>query len=139
MIFHKDTMKLDSMFMGLLALSLCASGCRKQAAGGPGAFPPTQVVAVEARREPVSETLSLVGSIAANELVEIKSETDGKVEEINFQEGEPVEAVGWDGDFVEAQCFGFLAVRSLLGLPLSLPTTTAAPQPMTGGELWRAA
>ena len=52
---------------------------------------------------------------------------------------EPVEAVGWRGDFVEAECFGFLAVRSLLGLPLSLPTTTAVPRPMTGGVLWRAA
>jgi anhydro-N-acetylmuramic acid kinase len=48
---------------------------------------------------------------------------------------EPVEAVGWDGDFLEAQCFGYLAVRSRLGLPLSLPTTTGVPQPLTGGEI----
>lgn len=48
---------------------------------------------------------------------------------------DPVEAVGWDGDFLEAQCFGYLAVRSLLGLPLSLPTTTGVPGPTTGGEL----
>ena len=48
---------------------------------------------------------------------------------------DPVEAVGWDGDFLEAQCFGYLAVRSLLQLPLSLPTTTGVPRPMTGGEL----
>jgi anhydro-N-acetylmuramic acid kinase len=48
---------------------------------------------------------------------------------------EPVEAVGWDGDFLEAQCFGYLAVRTLEGLPLSLPTTTGVPQPMTGGEV----
>ncbi|PSC06146.1 anhydro-N-acetylmuramic acid kinase [Alsobacter soli] len=51
---------------------------------------------------------------------------------------QPVEAVGWDGDFLEAQCFGYLAVRSMRGLPISLPTTTGAPAPMTGGELWRA-
>ncbi|MBI3706374.1 MAG: anhydro-N-acetylmuramic acid kinase [Proteobacteria bacterium] len=50
---------------------------------------------------------------------------------------EPVEAVGWDGDFIEAQCFGYLAVRSLRGLPISLPTTTGVPVPMSGGELWR--
>ncbi len=49
---------------------------------------------------------------------------------------EPVETVGWDGDLLEAQCFGYLAVRSLQGLPLSLPTTTGVPQPMTGGALW---
>ena len=42
----------------------------------------------------------------------------------------PVEAVGWDGDALEAQAFAYLAVRSLRGLPLSLPTTTGAPRPM---------
>lgn len=52
---------------------------------------------------------------------------------------EPVESVGWDGDFLEAQCFGYLAVRSIAGLPLSLPTTTGVPYPMLGGELHRAA
>ena len=52
---------------------------------------------------------------------------------------EAVEAVGWQGDFIEAQCFGYLAARSRLGLPLSLPTTTGAPEPMTGGEFWAAA
>jgi len=46
----------------------------------------------------------------------------------------PVEAVGWDGDALEAQCFAWLAVRSLKGLPLSLPTTTGVPRPMPGGE-----
>jgi anhydro-N-acetylmuramic acid kinase len=51
---------------------------------------------------------------------------------------DPVEAVGWDGDFLEAQCFGYLAVRSLRGLPLSLPTTTGVPHPMPGGDLFRA-
>ena len=50
----------------------------------------------------------------------------------------PVEAVGWDGDFLEAQCFAYLAVRSRAGLPLSLPTTTGAPHPLTGGEFWPA-
>ena len=42
----------------------------------------------------------------------------------------PVEAVGWDGDALEAQAFAYLAVRSLRGLPLSLPTTTGAPHPI---------
>ncbi|MCU4161257.1 anhydro-N-acetylmuramic acid kinase [Acidiphilium sp. AL] len=48
---------------------------------------------------------------------------------------EPVEAVGWDGDALEAQCFGFLAVRVARGLPLSLPTTTGVARPMPGGRL----
>jgi anhydro-N-acetylmuramic acid kinase len=46
---------------------------------------------------------------------------------------EPVEAVSWSGDALEAQAFGFLAARSLQGLPITLPTTTGVPQPMTGG------
>jgi anhydro-N-acetylmuramic acid kinase len=46
-----------------------------------------------------------------------------------------VEVVGWDGDALEAQCFGFLAVRSLRGLPLSLPSTTGVAEPMTGGKV----
>jgi anhydro-N-acetylmuramic acid kinase len=51
---------------------------------------------------------------------------------------EAAEAVGWDGDVIEAQCFGYLAVRSLRGLPLSLPSTTGVPAPMPGGVLHRA-
>ena len=49
-----------------------------------------------------------------------------------------VEAVGWDGDALEAQAFAYLAVRSLLRLPLSLPTTTGAPRAICGGRLFRA-
>jgi anhydro-N-acetylmuramic acid kinase len=48
---------------------------------------------------------------------------------------EPVEAVGWAGDFTEAECFGYLAVRSRLGLTLSLPSTTGVPAPLSGGEI----
>lgn len=45
-----------------------------------------------------------------------------------------VESVGWDGDALEAQAFGYLAVRSRLGLPLSEPATTGVPAPTTGGR-----
>ena len=48
---------------------------------------------------------------------------------------EPVEAVGWHADALEAQAFGFLAVRSLRGLPLSMPSTTGVSRPMPGGVL----
>ena len=50
----------------------------------------------------------------------------------------PVEAIGWDGDAVEAQAFAYLAVRSLDGLPLTLPTTTGVSAPVTGGRHFRA-
>ena len=48
---------------------------------------------------------------------------------------EPVESVGWDGDALEAQCFGFLAARVAAGLPLSFPATTGAPAPLAGGRI----
>ena len=48
----------------------------------------------------------------------------------------PVEAVGWDGDALEAQAFAYLAVRSLQDLPLSLPSTTGVRQPTRGGRLF---
>lgn len=51
---------------------------------------------------------------------------------------EPVEAAGWNGDLMEAQAFAWLAVRSVRGVPLSIPTTTGVPEPMTGGEIARA-
>ena len=46
----------------------------------------------------------------------------------------PVEAAGWDGDAIEAQAFAYLAVRSIRGLPLSLPSTPGVPRPMPGGR-----
>jgi anhydro-N-acetylmuramic acid kinase len=48
---------------------------------------------------------------------------------------DPVEALGWDGDALEAQCFGFLAARTSARLPISFPGTTGAPQPLTGGRM----
>ncbi len=51
---------------------------------------------------------------------------------------EPVEAIGFDGDAIEAQCFAYLALRSRRGAPLSFPTSTGVPRPMTGGVFWPA-
>lgn len=48
---------------------------------------------------------------------------------------DPVEVLGWNGDALEAQCFGFLAARVQRGLPLSFPGTTGVPQPAPGGRL----
>ena len=41
--------------------------------------------------------------------------------------------VGLRGDALEAECFAYLAVRALLGLPISYPMTTGVTAPMTGG------
>lgn len=47
----------------------------------------------------------------------------------------PASEARLDGDFIEAQAFAFLAVRSCDGLPLTWPGSTGAPAPMTGGVL----
>ncbi|MEA2859076.1 MAG: anhydro-N-acetylmuramic acid kinase [Methylobacteriaceae bacterium] len=52
---------------------------------------------------------------------------------------EPAESLGWSADALEAQAFAYLAVRSRAGLPLTFPTTTGVPQPMTGGRFANAA
>lgn len=49
-----------------------------------------------------------------------------------------VENVGWRGDFLEAEAFAFLAVRSLRKMPLSLPSTTGANRAVTGGAFYSA-
>ncbi|MGH7042074.1 MAG: anhydro-N-acetylmuramic acid kinase [Acetobacteraceae bacterium] len=48
---------------------------------------------------------------------------------------DPVETVGWDGDALEAQCFGFLAARVAAGLPLSFPATTGVAHATPGGRI----
>lgn len=45
------------------------------------------------------------------------------------------EDLGWRGDVLEAELFAWLAVRSLRGLPLSVPETTGVSEPVTGGVL----
>jgi len=46
-----------------------------------------------------------------------------------------VDALGWNGDAVEAEGFAYMAVRSLRGLPISFPGTTGVARPLTGGVL----
>jgi len=50
---------------------------------------------------------------------------------------DPIEAIGWNGDLIEAQAFAFMAVRALGDLPISFPGTTGVRQPTTGGRLHR--
>lgn len=47
----------------------------------------------------------------------------------------PVEAIGMDGDALEAQAFGYLAVRSARGLPITFPETTGCKTPTLGGQI----
>tara|TARA_B100000575_G_C23074656_1_gene618988 strand:+ start:35 stop:1180 length:1146 start_codon:yes stop_codon:yes gene_type:complete len=53
-----------------------------------------------------------------------------KSENINL---ENIDNFNQNGDFIESQAFGFLAIRSYLGLPITFPETTRCHKPLTGG------
>ena len=44
-----------------------------------------------------------------------------------------IDSIGVDGDFVESQAFGYLAIRSYLKLPITFPNTTGCSKPLSGG------
>ena len=46
-----------------------------------------------------------------------------------------IDEYGYDGDFIESQAFGYLAIRSYLGLPITFPSTTGCKEPSTGGVI----
>ena len=48
----------------------------------------------------------------------------------------PIDALGFDGDALEAQAFAYLAVRRLRGLPSAYPALTGASRPTCGGDLY---
>ena len=57
------------------------------------------------------------------------------VKELNETNFVPVEDYGIEGDFVESQAFGYLAIRSLLNLPISFPDTTGCNDSVSGGVM----
>lgn len=75
----------------LLALTACRPRGTGAAAASGSAAMAVPVVAVASERQPVIESISLVGTLAANEEIEVKAETDGIVQEVLFQEGQVVE------------------------------------------------
>ena len=48
---------------------------------------------------------------------------------------ETADIYNWRGDAIEAECFAFLAARSLANLPISYPKTTGVWKPMIGGVI----
>jgi len=50
---------------------------------------------------------------------------------------ETADQVGWSREALEAQAFAFLAVRTLLEVPITFPKTSGAPRPLTGGVVAR--
>ncbi len=69
------------------------NGCNSKQSNSPTQSQSTavQAVVVAAKREPVSEILPLIGTILANEMVDIKPETDGIIQEIHYEAGQKVD------------------------------------------------
>jgi len=60
----------------------------------------------------------------------IKDLTSKNINDIN-----DIDDFGIDGDYVESQAFGYLAIRSFLKKKISFPHTTKVKRSITGGEL----
>ncbi len=92
---------LPSVFAwAVLVWGVCGCGPGGNTAKGPagppggggrgGGMPVMQVIAIPAERQSVEESLSLVGSVTANEQIEVRAESEGFVESIRFTEGQEV-------------------------------------------------
>ena len=86
---------MESRILAVLVAVAAVAGCKKSDAGAAAARAKAggfgvQVVSVPAIKRPVSELVSLVGSVVPNEMIEVKAETDGTIREIRFREGERV-------------------------------------------------
>ena len=46
-----------------------------------------------------------------------------------------IDKYGFNGDYIESQAFAYLAIRSILNLPISYPNTTGCTKPTIGGKI----
>jgi|TARA_B110000438_G_scaffold99191_1_gene98134 anhydro-N-acetylmuramic acid kinase len=54
---------------------------------------------------------------------------------LNIKELSLIDEYGHDGDFIESEAFGYLAIRTFLNLPISFPNTTGCKEPTIGGVI----
>src|SRR5688572_7384504 len=87
--FFPARIAFAARLLAVIFMALPLAGCKKQTAAGPQMMAP-RVIAVPAKSQKVAEVLSLVGSVTANEIVDVRGEADGVVLEILFKEGQPV-------------------------------------------------
>ena len=48
---------------------------------------------------------------------------------------ELIDKYNFNGDYIESQAFGYLAIRRYLNLPISYPKTTNCAAPTVGGKI----
>ena len=71
-------------------------------------------------------------SIQKKEFEDVKKIKENLSSTINL---ELIDKYKIDGDFIESQAFAFLAVRSVMKLPISFPNTTGCRKPSYGGKI----
>lgn len=87
-----NQVRLWAVFLLTASFSVSSIGCGKESVAEQGAgMMAVNVVSYVSQKQDISDRISMVGTLNANESVEIKSEMDGVVEEINFKEGESVQ------------------------------------------------
>ena len=59
-----------------------------------------------------------------------------KIREISGISVSVMEDFGFNSQYVEAEAFAYLAIRSLRGLPITFPKTTGVYMPMSGGKIY---
>ncbi|MDP2653127.1 MAG: efflux RND transporter periplasmic adaptor subunit [Candidatus Omnitrophota bacterium] len=79
----------NSLLIGLAALAL--AGCGEADKGGHGGGFAVSVIAEPVKQEKIEDKISLVGTLAADEAVEIKNQVPGVIEQIGFEEGQAVQ------------------------------------------------
>ena len=78
-------------------------------------------------------TIILTGGGRKNEFIVNKLKKSLKSKKIKVK---IIDQFNINGDLLEAQAFGYLAIRSLRKLTISLPTTTGVKKPLTGGRIY---
>ncbi|MCL4176736.1 MAG: efflux RND transporter periplasmic adaptor subunit [Verrucomicrobia bacterium] len=86
-----DRRVLQGLASALTLALLLTTGCGG-AAGAPPEPPPTEVVIERVAEAPVEELLNAIGSVEANEQVQLRAESAGTITRIAFTEGGAVEA-----------------------------------------------
>ncbi len=89
--FKNNGAVVKYFFLLLAVIIVVGCGKKKEMAHPPakGGFP-VSVVAEEVKQEKIEEKISLVGTLAADEAIEIKNEIGGIITEIGFEEGQGV-------------------------------------------------
>lgn len=86
-----DRMRTVSGITAMMAVAgLWGCGGSPSGPDGPPSAMGVRAVVAAVQREAVEDRVSLVGSLSARDAVEVSSETDGRIESILFNEGQPV-------------------------------------------------